>query len=383
MKDFSLFLSQKKYILIFLSLKYSWVLYVSNFDYEIIQFDPNTVSCDIIDSYLDFSNILFRESEKDDPLPSQEIQLRNLEDLHPYHLIFRWLAILNETKKKVIGSAKLLLLNNKSPNYNETKHFANMVISVQEEYRRKGIGTKLLEIILHKLKEFGFITTIATITTTISGKNFCDKFKGKLVHYSIANKLRIKDVVWSIISLWKNQGLKLSEKEGVIIETYQSIPDKFLEEYCALYTEIINQAPRGEMGTKIIVTPESYRLEENHLRNKDIKLYNKITRENDGTISGLTEIEVYKNKPYQIGQRITGVKEKYRNRGLGKWLKADMLFFIKENFPATEYISTGNADNNAPMLSINSRMGFKQYREIWWYEFNLKELESELISDNK
>ena len=343
-------------------------------EYEIIQFDPNTISSDIIDSYLDFSNIIFRESEKDDPLPSREIQLKNLKDLHPNHLIFRWFAILNETKKKVIGSAKLLLLNNKSPNYNETKHFVNMTISVQEGYRRKGIGTRLLEIILQKLKEFDFVTTITTVTTSISGKNFCDKYMGKLVHYSIANKLRIIDVEWPIISLWKNQGLELNEKEGVIIETFESVPDQLLEEYCALYTEIIVQAPRGEMSDKIIVTPESYRLEENHLRNKDIKLYNKITRENDGTISGLTEIEVDKSKPYQVGQRITGVKEKYRKRGLGKWLKADMLFFIKENFPAVKYISTGNADNNAPMLSINNRMGFKQYREIWWYEFNLEEL---------
>jgi len=38
-----------------------------------------------------------------------------------------------------------------------------------------------------------------------------------------------------------------------------------------------------------------------------------------------------------------------------------MLFFIKEKLPEAILIHTGNAEGNAPMISINERMGFKRY----------------------
>jgi GNAT superfamily N-acetyltransferase len=103
-----------------------------------------------------------------------------------------------------------------------------------------------------------------------------------------------------------------------------------------------------------------------------------VTKEKDGTLSGLTEIFSFPDTPHWIAQELTGVLPKYTGRGLGKWLKAEMLLYIKENLPKTIYIQTGNAEHNAPMVSINERMGFRRHLSEKCYKIKLKELEKKL-----
>ncbi|MGB7860052.1 MAG: GNAT family N-acetyltransferase, partial [Acidimicrobiia bacterium] len=49
----------------------------------------------------------------------------------------------------------------------------------------------------------------------------------------------------------------------------------------------------------------------------------------------------------------------HRNKGLGRLLKASMAKRFVGEFPDVEWIDTGNAGSNEPMLNINIAMGFK------------------------
>ena len=56
-----------------------------------------------------------------------------------------------------------------------------------------------------------------------------------------------------------------------------------------------------------------------------------------------------------------------RGRGLGKWIKAAMLEHIRKVHPEAQWITTENADSNAPMLKINRELGFRPYQsESLW-----------------
>jgi mycothiol synthase len=78
--------------------------------------------------------------------------------------------------------------------------------------------------------------------------------------------------------------------------------------------------------------------------------------------------------PYRVEQGLTGVRDEHRGRGLGKWLKAETMFFVRDELPEVRYINTGNADTNAAMVSINERMGFKRCQTELCYRFELEAL---------
>ena len=84
-----------------------------------------------------------------------------------------------------------------------------------------------------------------------------------------------------------------------------------------------------------------------------------------------TELGFIDSMPWKAFQNLTGVKEEHRGRGLGKWLKANMILMMRDKYPDIKYISTGNATENAPMLSTNNRMGFKIHKKRITYKYQL------------
>lgn len=57
-----------------------------------------------------------------------------------------------------------------------------------------------------------------------------------------------------------------------------------------------------------------------------------------------------------------------------------MILYLKEHYPETVAIGTGNAENNAPMLYINNKLGFKKYKESITGQVHLNKLKSYLNS---
>ena len=86
--------------------------------------------------------------------------------------------------------------------------------------------------------------------------------------------------------------------------------------------------------------------------------------------AGMTEVTWHPSRPQILQQGMTGVLREYQGRGLGRWLKAAMLEMILRDRPEARVVRTGNADSNAPMLKINSELGFRPHesRYVWQVE---------------
>ena len=82
----------------------------------------------------------------------------------------------------------------------------------------------------------------------------------------------------------------------------------------------------------------------------------------------------------QVHQQLTAVRPEYRGRGIGKWIKATMLLHLRELYPDLKWISTDNAESNAPMLKINRALGFKPYLTGVEYQIARDQLEKKLAS---
>jgi GNAT superfamily N-acetyltransferase len=338
--------------------------------YRIEEFDPSTALEDLLERYLDFEDRMFRELEATDPSPLRERRRESLRDTNPQRKVFNWVVIGDiDGKEEVIGNSEIAFVTEEDADCEEYGHIATISLGVDERFRRQGLGTELLGVLVEKAVEEGRVRTIETFSFQEPGWRFCDKYGGKVALEAAQNRLRLAEVDWEMMEEWRTEGAK--RNEGTRLRTFEVVPEEMLEEFVDLYNEIVNEVPMGELEMRERVTPASRREAEARLGRG---WYTKVSQEADGSLSGLTEVVHDLGMPYRVEQELTGISDEHRGRGLGKWLKAEMMFFIRDELPEVKYINTGSADTNAPMVSINERMGFKRNQTELCYRFESEAL---------
>jgi RimJ/RimL family protein N-acetyltransferase len=77
---------------------------------------------------------------------------------------------------------------------------------------------------------------------------------------------------------------------------------------------------------------------------------------------GLSTVWRIDKEPKTLNQAMTGVLREYRGRGIAIALKLRVTQYALQN--GYETIKTWNDSENAPMLAVNTKLGFK--REVGW-----------------
>jgi GNAT superfamily N-acetyltransferase len=342
---------------------------------RIEEYSPRDLSEAEWDSFFELHEQRQRGLFPRDPLPSRQKRRDYMTEPHRLWEIHWWRA-------HAPGEGRFVALGGSwwesagSPSYEANRQIVRVDVYVDTQCRGRGIGTVYLKSVLSQARARGRSLIRAESVEAGSGARYCHKLEGKVVAERHLNRLYLADVDWDLMEQWRREGA--ARAPGVTLERFEDAPEKDIVEYCRLYTEVTNQAPAGDLAGDLIVTPEQRRQEEKEFGANGYEWHTMISREPDGTISGLTEIFCAPVEPWRLEQELTGVKAKYRGRGVGKWLKAEMLAFAAERYPEASFIDTGNADHNAPMVSINERMGFRQILAQQFFEFDMEDLSGRL-----
>ncbi|MHA1346597.1 MAG: GNAT family N-acetyltransferase [Candidatus Heimdallarchaeaceae archaeon] len=295
---------------------------------------------------------------------------------NPHYSVKRWIAIADR-KERILGYGRLSYPNEESPMFESMKNTANFNIIVKKDERRNGVGKSLLTQITAKAESLNR-SKLQNVINHKSGKSFCDHFECTVAAERSVNRLYLTDVNWKRMREWVELG-KIKALNTKIV-TFENVPKDTLDEFCMVYTQTENESPDYETGDyqALTVTPESRRHNEKMFKERGYVWTTKITKEENGSISGLTEIFYNPEIPYMVDQELTGVLPEYRERGLGKWLKSAMAFYVKTNYPSVEFIQTGNATNNESMNAINKRMGFKPVCEQYLVKLDVNKIKGKL-----
>lgn len=343
-------------------------------DYTIEQVELKDQPDKLLHEYCDFLDIGYRWYEQDDPLPNRDQRIFSIRNPHPHSKGYNW--IVRDKQGIIVGSAGFGFEIESSPSFEQNGHTCGGGVEILPEHRRKGIATEILKQMLEIGHDQG--KTVFNIGSSLQeGFDYCEQFlKGKIGQKGGENRLKIADLDWDLMKKWIAEGEERNPDTKLVF--FEDCPDEIIDAYMEIYTETMNQQPMGDMDWRYKGTPESRREDEQRMKDHNTRWFTLISQEPDGSISGLTEMYYNTKRTFRIAQNLTGVRQIERGRGLGKWLKAEMVTRIMEMFPEITYISTGNADSNAPMLSINHRMGFKKIRTWQAYKFDLEELRKRL-----
>jgi GNAT superfamily N-acetyltransferase len=262
-----------------------------------------------------------------------------------------------------------------------------MDITVIPQYRRKGLATKLLTMLIDYAKmhektkiEGGFFP----IDTEASGI-WMDNLGMKHGFTEKVSRLYKNKINWEFIHAKKK---KYQEK----LSNYRFVrysqeewstkileDDDFAERMADFFTEVDNLLPREDAEwNDVIITANDLKLNaEKNLETRDIWEsinYYAMDGEKIIAMSGT----YYPNDPplRDVGTGLTGVRKDYQRQGLATYLKILVTTYYVENFPEFEYIFTENAGSNEGMLHINYSLGYESLFTWNFYQGQIREVES-------
>jgi GNAT superfamily N-acetyltransferase len=255
----------------------------------------------------------------------------------------------------------------------ENQHLAQFDIGVQPEYRRQGLGRRLLALVTKTARASNRrLLLTETVNRIPAGEAFMTRLGAQKGLEGHVNQLRLVDLDRGLLQRWLEQGrARMAEFELGLWEG--PYPEEQLPAIAQL-VELTNQQPFGKLEIEDMhMTPEQLRQSEKLLiarGNQRWTYY--IVEKATGKFAGYTETVWNPNRPEILRQDMTGVFPEYRNKGIGRWLKAAMLEKVLKERPEVNYVRTGNADTNATMLKINNELGFKPYmaNALWQVEID-------------
>jgi GNAT superfamily N-acetyltransferase len=299
----------------------------------------------------------------DDPVISDEEAQRDaLEEKNP-NWDDHWLVA--RAGALVVGSANFGFRRSGSAHAEDHAPYLSGGGTVLEDWRRRRIGTALLEHARQMMHDMGK-TILSLSAHSGPGDAFLLRAAAVAKHSSVQNRARFDQLDWDILRTWEDGISTL----GLTWESYAPrVPLDRLEALLPDFTRLIADMPLGGLDhPPIRFEMAGYRQWYEMMDRTGGAHHLLVLRDPTGRVVGLTETGWDSRRPDRVWQQLTATDPAWRGKGVARALKASMFRQIREYHPEVALMITGNAEANAPMLSINRRVGFVVHRRIVDYQ---------------
>jgi mycothiol synthase len=301
-----------------------------------------------------FGNLMWAQSHPDDPpTPAEEMiaQFAHIPDFLEFH------SYEIEQDQQLIASGLINILH-----MEENKHMAQINVSVHPEHRRQGYGQALLKAVAQQAQQLERTLLIASSSDrNPAGAPFLERYGFKPGLAQHINQARVENLNLEQLQSWADAA-KTGAADYELFTLHGAYPEDRFEEIAAL-TDVMNSAPRGDLEIDDMrFTAEMLaQMEAMMMASGGTRAATFARHKASNQLVGFSELSWQLDRPEIVQQGNTGVDKEHQNHGLGKGLKAINALAMLEVNPSAKFIRTANADSNAPMLKVNTEMGFAPY----------------------
>lgn len=329
-------------------------------------FDPLAASAHDWAKFHAYRRVRVEEDYPGEPIvPDADIE-RDLRRQDPLTESRRVLAVRDG---EFVGNLGLMFRREGSPDWEVRAPFVDVWGGVLRAHRRQGVGSALLAALRSFMQSKG--QTTATMKVHLpEGHAFLAAIGASLKHHIMENRLAFDGIDWDGLARWQAQAT--APGDGLTWETHAGrVPLERLAALMAPFSALLNEMPLGSLD----LPPLRYELQgyapwyaEMDRRGGEHFL---VLLKHGDKLTAMCDANWDARFPDRVFQRLTAVVRSWRGKGLAKGVKAAMLNLIRSRHPEVRMMITSNAEANAPMLSINRRLGFAVHRREATYQLKL------------
>lgn len=252
---------------------------------------------------------------------------------------------------KVLGYAllELPLLDN--------PHLVMLDVRVDVGRRREGVATALIRLAAQAAKLGGRRTVLIEALDATPGDATCAALGGHSALGSTASTLWLSRLDRTLVDRWIDRHSERAAGYS-LVRWIGACPEELLKPFAEL-RQAMETAPKGDLDFTVEWSPASIRAAEDaHARCHRRNLVLCARDDESADLVALTDVLVPAGRRTLAFQEDTVVRPDHRNRGLGRWVKAEMLRWLADEEPQLEQLVTWNATENAAMRGINTELGF-------------------------
>ncbi|MDQ2103751.1 GNAT family N-acetyltransferase [Azospirillum isscasi] len=340
------------------------------FAFDLVPFDPHTAPPELWAERHVFRRARHAQSGADAPPPSDAWFEATERQPSAFGRNVCWVA---RTEGRIVGIVYAFLPNPDQPDIQAALHHLHADGFVLKEWRRRGIGRRLLAEI-HGLMTTQGKTVLTLVTDNADGHAFLRAIGADERLRSVDSRLALGAVDWAMVEAWH---AAMHRAVPGLTETIHAgeVPDAEFEATLPLHNALLPDLPRDRLDQPLVPVTMAMAMEwKSQIRFQKVEQHMVVLRDPDGSVAGFSDVVWHPDVTDRVWQGVTGVRRDRRGLGVGKGLKAALLRHVRSALPSVGLMITRNAATNGPMLAINQRLGYAEHKQLGTYQIGVGDL---------
>ncbi len=255
---------------------------------------------------------------------------------------------------RTVGAARMEIPQRDNP------HLVEMVLAVHPELRRRGVGRALVDEMDRRTRALGR-TTLLTYVDEPAGPSV-NRLAGQALGYEVAQEEVRRDIDLPIDAVRAKELHEICREHAADYEVrlwWDCCPYDLVDDRAVLGAAMSTDVPKDDMDWREEVWDAARvrRKEQQSLDMDRTSVTAGAVHVPTGRMVAYTEMGVPRTSPSRVYQWDTLVLRAHRGHRLGMLVKLHALGELAAKVPDARFISTWNAQENAPMIAVNDALG--------------------------